>query len=58
MAKEFHLYLSGRCCLHSYVATKRAIEQGQDRIDTTQLALVGTYLIHQGYRIFIHPELL
>lgn len=61
MAKEFHLYLSDyemtrdSCCLHSYVATKKAIEQGRARIDTTQVALVGTYLIHRGYRIFIYP---
>lgn len=62
MAKEFHLYLSDyemtrdSCCLHSYVATKKAIEQGQDQIYTTQVALVSTSLIHAGYRIFIYPS--
>ena len=61
MNKEFHLYLDDyemthdSCCLHSYVATKKAIEQGRARIDTTQVALVGTYLIRAGYRIFIYP---
>lgn len=62
MAKEFHLYLSDyeitreSFCLHSYAATKKAIESGMYRIDTTQVALVGTYLIQAGYRIFIYPS--
>lgn len=62
MAKEFHLYLDDyevtkeSYCLHSYVATKKAIETGQYIIHTTQVALVGTYLIHAGYRIFIYPS--
>ena len=61
MTKEFHLYLADSeltrkdYCLHSYVATKKAIEEGQYIIHTTQVALVGTYLIHAGYRIFIYP---
>ena len=62
MYKEFHLYLDEyevtreSYCLHSYVATKKAIEAGQYIIHTTQVALVGTYLIHHGYRIFIYPS--
>lgn len=62
MYNEFHLYLSDSelsrkdYCLHSYVATKKAIEAGQYIIHTTQVALVGTYLIHAGYRIFIYPS--
>ena len=61
MNKEFHLYLDGyemtrdSRCLYSYVATKWAIETGQHIIHTTQVALVGTYLIRAGYRIFIYP---
>ena len=62
MDKEFHLYLDdyevtrASYCLHSYVAAKKAIEAGQYIIHTTQLALVGTYLFHAGYRIFIYPS--
>lgn len=62
MEKEFHLYLDDyqatkdSYCLHSYVATKKAIEAGQYIIHTTQVALVSTSLIHAGYRIFIYPS--
>ena len=62
MAKQFHLYLSDSelsrkdYCLHSYVATKKAIQAGQYIIHTTQVALVGTYLFYVGYRIFIYPS--
>lgn len=63
MEKEFHLYFADcqatkeNYCLHTYAATEDAINQGQEKIHTTQVASVGTHLITQhGYKIFIYPR--
>ena len=54
---EFHLYFGNYpadICLHSYDEVKRAIVE-KHTVHTTQVSLVGMYLLLDGYRVFIHP---
>lgn len=57
--KEIHFYEgigSPQGCLHSWKSTQLAITAKMARIDTTQMSFLSTWLLTNGYRVFIHPE--
>lgn len=59
---EIHFYEDADRCpdgviLHcDWVGTQRAIDERCPYIDTTQMGLLSTTLLHFGYRVFIHPQ--
>lgn len=59
---EIHFYEDiDRCpdgvMLHcDWVGTQQAIHEKKQYIDTTQMGLLSTTLLHLGYRVFIHPQ--
>jgi hypothetical protein len=55
--KEFHLFLYDPVydiIHHGYYATLWCIEEGFEKISTTQVILCTTKLFELGYRIFVH----
>jgi hypothetical protein len=55
--KEFHLFLYDpqyKIINHGYYSTLWCIEEGEERIGTTQVILCTTKLFELGYRIFVH----
>ena len=63
--KEIHFFVDiwqpgsipeDACCVLTYQATRRAIQQRYDKIWTTQMCFVSTRLLECGYRIFIHEQ--
>ena len=55
MVKEIHFYsYYNSNCIHSWRDTERAIEKGNNYIETTQMGLLSTNLIEKGYHIFVH----
>ena len=55
--KEFHLFLYDpqyEIVHHGYYSTFLSIEEGDEKIASTQVILCTTKLFKLGYRIFVH----
>lgn len=58
---EIHFYElasevpAGYAGVHGWAETEAMIRAGAERVDTTQMGLLGTGLIENGYRVFVHP---